>query len=59
MSNIRRIIGLVLAAAVFSLGTAGCKSAGKRDADHASGDDPKAEYPHKKTEQPKGDHPKH
>lgn len=51
MSNIRRITVLLFAAAALSLGTVGCKSGGKADnADH-----PKE----KKTEQPKGDHPKH
>jgi len=55
MSNIRRIIGVVLMAAVFSLGAGGCKSGGKTDsADRPMGDQPKE----KKTE-PKGDHPKH
>jgi len=55
MSNFRRIIVAVFAAA-FSLGAAGCASGGKADStDHQKADQPKE----KKTEQPKGDHPKH
>jgi len=47
MSNIRRVIALMLVAAVFSLGAVGCKSGGKHNDDHPHGD------------HPKGDHPKH
>ncbi len=57
MSNIRRIMVLMMVAAVCALGTMGCKSGGKSD--HPQGEHPKGEYPDKKTEKPKGDHPKH
>lgn len=55
MSNIRRITVLLFAAAALSLGTVGCKSGDKAgSADHS-----KNENSQKKTEPPKGDHPKH
>lgn len=58
MSNIRRITVLMLAAAVISLGTAGCKSGGKANpAEHPSTEQPKADQP--KGEHPKSEHPKH
>lgn len=53
MKRFGTLLGLILAAAVLSLGTSGCKSTGKSRHD----DHPSAEHP--KGEQPKGDHPKH
>jgi hypothetical protein len=48
MTTLRRISVLVLVAAIFSLGTPGCKSGDKSHKDD-----------HPSKEQPKGDHPKH
>jgi len=52
MKKVRKMTLLVMVAAVFSLGILGCKSSGKKDADH-----PTTEHP--EGDRPKGDHPKH
>ncbi len=54
MNNFRKITIVTLVAALSSLGNVGCKSGGK-----AGKEEHPKEYPQKKTEQPKGDHPKH
>jgi hypothetical protein len=59
MNKVKKLLVLVLVAAVVSLGLMGCKS--KSEGEHPTGEHPSSEHPSEETpseEHPAGEHPK-